>query len=60
MVAKDRPKGKGRKPVDARLVLDTLIHRLRSGCQWNHLAGELADDKFGPSHLAAVASGGRV
>lgn len=44
IVAKDPPKGKGRKRVEARLVLDTLIHRLRSGCQWNHLPGELADD----------------
>ena len=44
IVAKDPPKGKGRKRVDARLVLDTLIHRLRSGCQWNHLPDELADD----------------
>jgi transposase len=44
IVAKDPPKRKGRKRVDARLVLDTLIHRLRSGCQWNHLPGELADD----------------
>lgn len=44
IVAKDPPKDKGRKRVDARLVLDTLIHRMRSGCQWNHLPGELADD----------------
>jgi putative transposase len=41
---KDPPKATGRKRVDARLVLDTLIHRLRSGCQWNHLPSELADD----------------
>jgi transposase len=42
--AKDPAKPKGRKRVAPRLVLDTLIHRLRSGCQWNHLPGELADD----------------
>jgi transposase len=40
----DPPKRKGRKRVAARLVLDTLIYRLRSGCQWNHLPSELADD----------------
>lgn len=44
IMAKDPPKSKGRKRVDARLVLDTLIHRMRSGCQWNHLPSELADD----------------
>jgi putative transposase len=41
---KDPPKQTGRKRVDARLVLDTLIYRLRSGCQWNQLPRELADD----------------
>lgn len=40
----DAPKATGRKRVDARLVIDTLIYRLRSGCQWNHLPSELADD----------------
>ncbi len=40
----DPPKRRGRKPVDPRLILDTLIFRLRSGCQWNHLPSELADD----------------
>jgi transposase len=44
ILAKDPPQRKGRKRVAARLVLDTLIHRLRSGCQWNQLPGELADD----------------
>lgn len=44
ILAKDPPKRRGRKRVAPRLVLDTLIHRLRSGCQWNHLPGELADD----------------
>jgi transposase len=42
--AKDPAKRKGRKRVAPRLILDTLIHRLRSGCQWNHLPSELADD----------------
>ena len=41
---KDPPKQTGRKRVDARLVLDTLIYRMRTGCHWNHLPRELADD----------------
>jgi putative transposase len=44
LIEKDPPKQTGRKRVDARLVLDTLIYRLRSGCQWNQLPRELADD----------------
>jgi len=44
ILSKDPPQRKGRKRVNARLVLDTLIHRLRSGCQWNHLPADLADD----------------
>jgi transposase len=44
LTEKDPPKATGRKRVDARLVIDTLIYRLRSGCQWNHLPSELADD----------------
>jgi transposase len=44
LVEKDPPKTTGRKRANARLVIDTLIHRLRSGCQWNHLPSELADD----------------
>jgi transposase len=34
----------GRPRADLRLVLDTIIYRLRSGCQWNQLPRELADD----------------
>ncbi len=38
------PKPTGRPRVDFRLVLDTILYRGRSGCQWNHLPGSLADD----------------
>lgn len=41
---KDPPKQTGRKRVNARLVLDTLVYRMRTGCHWNHLPSELADD----------------
>jgi putative transposase len=44
LVEIDPPKRTGRKRVEGRLVLDTLIYRLRTGCQWNHLPAELADD----------------
>jgi putative transposase len=34
----------GRKRMDQRPILDAVIFRLRSGCQWNHLPKELPDD----------------
>lgn len=40
----DPPKHTGRKRVDARSVLDAIIFRLRSGCQWNQLPAEFPDD----------------
>jgi transposase len=40
----DPPKPTGRKRVDPRAILDAVIFRLRTGCQWNHLPGDLPDD----------------
>ena len=40
----DPPQSKGRKRVDQRKMLEGIIFRLRSGCQWNHLPRELGDD----------------
>ena len=40
----DPPKSKGRKRLDQRKMLEEIIFRLRSGCQWNHLPKELGDD----------------
>ena len=40
----DPPKPRGRKPVPPRPILDALIFRLRSGCQWNQLPKEFPDD----------------
>ena len=40
----DPPKAKGRKRVDQRKILEGIIFRMRSGCQWNHLPQELGDD----------------
>ena len=33
----DPPQGTGRKRADPRLMLDGIIFRMRSGCQWNRL-----------------------
>lgn len=40
----DPPKQRGRKRVDRRRVLDGIIFRLRTGCQWNHIPGVYGDD----------------
>jgi putative transposase len=37
------PKG-GQPPKDWRRMLNGIIHRLRSGCQWNHLPKQFGDD----------------
>ena len=40
----DPPKARGRKRADQRKMLEGIIFRMRSGCQWNHLPRELGDD----------------
>ena len=40
----DPPAETGRKRIDQRAVLDALLFRVRSGCQWNHLPAEFPDD----------------
>jgi len=35
----------GRPPADRRKVLNCIIHRMRSGCQWNQLPKELGSDR---------------
>ncbi len=40
----DPPKKTGRRRVDQRAVLDAIIFRLRTGCQWNRLPKEFPDD----------------
>jgi putative transposase len=34
----------GRKRQDPRPILDAVLFRLRTGCQWNHLPRDLPDD----------------
>ncbi len=43
--AHDPPKHTGRKPVDRRRVLDGIIFRLRTGCQWNHIPKVYGSDR---------------
>src|SRR5579859_7931585 len=40
----DPPRKQGRKRVSARAILDAIIFRLRTGCQWKHLPKEFPDD----------------
>ena len=40
----DSPKATGRKRVDPRPILNGIVFRLRSGCQWNKLPREFGDD----------------
>ena len=38
------PKRTGRPRADLRRVLNGIVHRMRSGCQWNQLPKEFGDD----------------
>jgi len=40
----DPPRATGRKREDPRKILDALIFRFRTGCQWNQLPAYLGDD----------------
>ena len=40
----DLPKARGRKRVNQRKMLEGVIFRMRSSCQWNHLPRERGDD----------------
>ena len=40
----DLAKSTGRRRADPRRILDGIIFRRRSGCQWNRLPRELGDD----------------
>jgi putative transposase len=47
----DPPSRYGPAWVDRRPVLDAVIFRLRSGCQWNHLPAEYPDDSTVHRHF---------
>lgn len=40
----DPPKATGRPRQDRRRILDAIIFRLRTGCQWNHIPRFFGDD----------------
>lgn len=40
----DPPKPTGRPRSDARRILNGILFRLRTGCQWNHIPREYGDD----------------
>ncbi len=40
----DPPKVTGRRRADPRQMLNGIIFRMRSGCQWNHLPRDLGSD----------------
>ena len=44
LLTADPPKATGRKRVDQRRMLDGVVYKIRSGCQWNSLPKELGDD----------------
>jgi putative transposase len=47
----DPPARKGPNRVDQRAVLDAVIFRLRTGCQWNRLPKEYPDDSTVHRHF---------
>ncbi len=44
LIQADPPKARGRRRVDRRRVLDGIIFRLRTSCQWNHIPRVYGDD----------------
>jgi putative transposase len=40
----DSPKPTGRKRTNPRQMLNGIVYRMRSSCQWNQLPKELGDD----------------
>lgn len=40
----DPPRATGRKRAEPRRILNGIVFRLRSGCQWNQLPKEFGDD----------------
>src|SRR5437762_13771968 len=47
----DPPAPKGPARTDQRAVLDAVIFRLRTGCQWNRLPQEYPDDSTVHRHF---------
>ena len=58
ILEEDPPKARGRKRADPRQMLNGIIFRLRSGCQWNRLPKELGGRQHHSSHLSTVGGDG--
>jgi putative transposase len=48
----------GRPPADRRTVLNCIIHRMRSGCQWNQLPNSLGSDRTAHRYFQRWANNG--
>ena len=51
-------KPKGHRRVDLRRVLNGIIFRLRTGCQWNQLPAHFGDDSTVHRHFQQWCQGG--
>ena len=60
ILEEDPPKARGRKRSDPRQMLNGIIFRLRSGCQWNRLPKELGDDSTIHRTFQRVGGDGRL
>ncbi len=48
----------GRPPADRRKAFDCIIHRMRSGCQWNQLPKSLGSDRTAHRYFQRWVSNG--
>ena len=60
ILEEDPPKARGASALDPRQMLNGIIFRLRSGCQWNRLPKELGGRQHHSSHLSTVGGDGRL
>jgi putative transposase len=58
--AHDPTKPKGHRRVDLRRVLNGIIFRVRTGCQWNQLPARFGDDSTVHRHFQRWSQGGML
>ncbi len=49
---------KGHRRVELRPIINGVLYRLRTGCQWNHLPKEFGDDSTIHRHFQAMCERG--
>ena len=49
---------KGHRRVELRPIINGILYRLRTGCQWNHLPKEFGDDSSIHRHFQAMCERG--